>query len=594
MRQGDAARGRRRSEAVVALGTPTCRRSPARARARRRWPAAPRRMAAAIPPTPAPTTTTSARSATARQRPRRPRRRTEHRRAADDGHHGSPKKARNPSVSITPITAYSPTSSPVGRRRRSSRSSTAITPAPAAASRRSCDRGMPRYRPRRPTSSSPRRHLRVEEEVPRRQRGGPEHDAARRCRRAAERGVGRLARRHRHRQPGQRHGDGHPGDAGPQPSGVAVPAERPAGRDCRRARPHAVVAPTTPRPPRYRAPAPPAGRGRASWWRQAGDHGARPDAGAAPTAAAGQRGGDHRRRRRRRRRAAADERAGRRRRTVIDRSERGGGRRRPPCASVGTRARRRTRRSPRLDAVEDPAVEDAGGADAAGRARRQHGDAERRPDVQRRGSARSRSASARRTPACTRRVGEVGPEPPQVLLGQVHPARSRSSPTSRRKFVSWKASPRPARRGGGAGSTRLEDRQHHLADHRGRAVHVAAQVVPRLVALDGEVHRPSSAGSGRKQSGSMSKARTVWTTALSTGRRTAAVEVGEEPVAEVGQRGGRARRRGVRRAEVVDDVVGVAAEPVQGVDVVALHRRQQEGRPVVGRAVAPVQRRHSA
>ena len=72
----------------------------------------------------------------------------------------------------------------------------------------------------------------------------------------------------------------------------------------------------------------------------------------------------------------------------------------------------------------------------------------------------------------------------------------------------------------------------------------------------------------------MSKARTVCTTALSTGSsERAGVEVGEEPVAEVVQRllphldgGG---------SEVVDDVVGVAAEGVERPHVVALHRRQQ-------------------
>ena len=75
--------------------------------------------------------------------------------------------------------------------------------------------------------------------------------------------------------------------------------------------------------------------------------------------------------------------------------------------------------------------------------------------------------------------------------------RSRSSSMSRRKFVSWNASPR-ARAGGAAAVevARLEDRQHHLADHRGRAVHVHAQVVVGLVALDREVHRPSTAGTG--------------------------------------------------------------------------------------------------
>jgi hypothetical protein len=36
---------------------------------------------------------------------------------------------------------------------------------------------------------------------------------------------------------------------------------------------------------------------------------------------------------------------------------------------------------------------------------------------------------------------------------------------------------------------RLEDRQHQFADHRGGPVHVDAQVVPRLVRGDRQVHR---------------------------------------------------------------------------------------------------------
>jgi hypothetical protein len=36
---------------------------------------------------------------------------------------------------------------------------------------------------------------------------------------------------------------------------------------------------------------------------------------------------------------------------------------------------------------------------------------------------------------------------------------------------------------------RLQHRQHHLADHRGRALHVPQQVVPRLVPGGGQIHR---------------------------------------------------------------------------------------------------------
>ena len=63
----------------------------------------------------------------------------------------------------------------------------------------------------------------------------------------------------------------------------------------------------------------------------------------------------------------------------------------------------------------------------------------------------------------------------------------------------------------------------------------------------------------------------MWTTAFSTGSsERPAAEVGEEPVAEVGQR--RWRVTSAAGAEVVDDVVGVPAERVERPDVVAFHR----------------------
>ena len=40
----------------------------------------------------------------------------------------------------------------------------------------------------------------------------------------------------------------------------------------------------------------------------------------------------------------------------------------------------------------------------------------------------------------------------------------------------------------GCSVVRLQDRQHHLADHCGRTVHVLQQVVPRFVLFDGEIH----------------------------------------------------------------------------------------------------------
>ena len=153
--------------------------------------------------------------------------------------------------------------------------------------------------------------------------------------------------------------------------------------------------------------------------------------------------------------------------------------------------------------------------------------------------------------------------------------RSRSSPTSRRKLVSWKA--RPSARAGatGLGGQRLQHRQHHLADDGGRAVHVAEQVVPRLVGAPGQVGAPSRRRSGRSTRRGCARSRTV------------CGDGGEHRVL------GRSRSRrprgsassnassaaavsgpGVGAGEV-DDVVGQPAQGVDGVDVAASLARQQ-------------------
>ncbi len=165
---------------------------------------------------------------------------------------------------------------------------------------------------------------------------------------------------------------------------------------------------------------------------------------------------------------------------------------------------------------------------------------------------------------------------------------------SRRKFVSWNALPEVAgvrERSIVVGG--LEDRQHHLADHRCRAVHVAEQVVPGGVRLDGEVHRHRAEEPAEAPRGRCRMPRTVWTDGLE--HRIvglARLEVGEEPVAEVGERRGAHLGRHVAptlRGDLVDDVVGVAGERVQRMDVVLLDLGQHLGRPVVGGAVALVE-----
>src|SRR4051812_28418467 len=67
----------------------------------------------------------------------------------------------------------------------------------------------------------------------------------------------------------------------------------------------------------------------------------------------------------------------------------------------------------------------------------------------------------------------------------------------------------------------------------------------------------------------------------------AAPEVREEAVTEGFERRGALGHRD--RAEIVDDVVGIPAEPVEGVDVAAFAPGQQPGRPVVGGAVTAME-----
>jgi hypothetical protein len=86
----------------------------------------------------------------------------------------------------------------------------------------------------------------------------------------------------------------------------------------------------------------------------------------------------------------------------------------------------------------------------------------------------------------------------------------------------------------------------------------------------------------------MSKARTVCTTALRTGSSLRPAARSAKKRSPKSARA-LAAHLGAGRPQVVDDVVGVPAEPVEGVHVVALHARQGVGGPVVRGAVAPVQ-----
>ena len=142
-----------------------------------------------------------------------------------------------------------------------------------------------------------------------------------------------------------------------------------------------------------------------------------------------------------------------------------------------------------LDPLEDPGVEDVGRRRrtapmpvAAWRCRC-------RPIRTARGSGRSRTSSAR----ATRRRRDAAWDRRRIDGGLpaacTHARDRRSSPTSRRKLVSWNARPEISSMWQRLRRARLEDGQHHLADHRGRAVHVDEQIVPGLVLADRQVHR---------------------------------------------------------------------------------------------------------
>jgi hypothetical protein len=143
--------------------------------------------------------------------------------------------------------------------------------------------------------------------------------------------------------------------------------------------------------------------------------------------------------------------------------------------------------------------------------------------------------------------------------------------------------------GGGGPVGRLQDRQHHRADDGGRALHVLQQVVIGLVAVDGEVHahRPEElleVGSVQVEHGN----------GVQDGGQDLVVgllagQPAQEPRGPGLELPGALAWRGVADGGV-DDLVAVAGEAVEGVDVAALPPRQQPGRQVVGAAVGAVQR----
>ena len=132
-----------------------------------------------------------------------------------------------------------------------------------------------------------------------------------------------------------------------------------------------------------------------------------------------------------------------------------------------------------------------------------------------------------------------------------------------------------------------QDRQHHGADDRRRALHVVEQVVVGRVRGDGQVHRHA-----------LQERREVVPVQVEDGdgvqhgrqqrvvdRR--AVQAGHEPAGPVVEPGGPLGRRQVLGA--VDDLVGVAGEAVEGVHMSPFPGGQQPGGEIVGAAVAFVQ-----
>jgi len=180
--------------------------------------------------------------------------------------------------------------------------------------------------------------------------------------------------------------------------------------------------------------------------------------------------------------------------------------------------------------------------------------------------------------------GGVGAEAAQVGLRHVHPAAVEVLAHVAQEVGELEREAQRARRLAGRRGQGPQHGQHHLADDRRRALHVAAQVVVGLVARGVEVH-----GHGAEEP--------VEALAVDAG--------GPDRVRDGGQRGVRGtpgQRLLERRAERaqpragggdvaggrplgVHDVVGEPAQRVHGVHVAALLGGQQQRPPVVRRAV---------
>ena len=226
-------------------------------------------------------------------------------------------------------------------------------------------------------------------------------------------------------------------------------------------------------------------------------------------------------------------------------------------------------------------------ADATGRGRRQQVDAAVGGSVQR-PAALDLEAHQGPPRVVDRAALRVGAEALEVLLGQVDPAPVEvlgdvAEEVGELERVAEVARGRQRRRRltarGSAASSRRSPRPSRPCSRAGRPRSRTRDTV-RSIAID--------ARKRRKQSGSMSKARTVWTTALSTGsserprrgRRRTGRRARRAPRARPRWRRDRGRPRCRRRAG------RTRRAPTRGGASPAAGR----GRPVVGRAVPPVER----
>ena len=195
--------------------------------------------------------------------------------------------------------------------------------------------------------------------------------------------------------------------------------------------------------------------------------------------------------------------------------------------------------------------------------------------------ARSTSpASSARKPGVAAPRAPRRPRPVRAGTGGRAPSPRR---TSRMKLVSWKATPRRANSSLAPG--RAEQRRHDPAHRAGAAVAYSARAPRGSRSVPGRSPPASSAYrcAARPAAGRGGRRRRPARPPPDARVPPAQTVRAARPPAHRARRGGPPGRRPVR---TVDDLVGRADEPVQGVDRGPHVARQPARRPVVGRVVA--------